>query len=158
MTQKTPQLRLVADMPLPSALPAKADPVRQVFEHWLFMLGKSPARCKLDATRSGAIRAALLLFDAGELMLAAEGFATDAWACSDNRTGKPLDIEWLMAKASRIEHYAEQGEQLRAQATQAAHAPAQQPAAQVDPAEAEAQRERLRALAQQLRRQGGAHG
>jgi hypothetical protein len=124
------------------------------------MLGKSPARCKLDPTRTGAIKAALLLFNLHDLLLAAEGFATDAWACGDNRMGKPLDIEWLMQKASRIEHYAEQGELLRAQDQQAQQLPQADAAVPetIDPAVAAAQRERLRHIAQQMRRQGSAHG
>jgi hypothetical protein len=70
------------------------------------------------------------------------------------------ELEWLLAKESRIEQYAKRGEDLRAQAEQAAEEeqrramrPAE-PVPTVDPAAAAAARERLRQLAANSRRGG----
>lgn len=158
-----PQLKLVThqDAPLPS-LGATTDPTRRVFEHWLFMAGKSPGRCKLGPTRRAAINAALALYDVETLLLAIEGAAADPWINGGNRLERDLfDPEWLFAKEQRVEKAADLGDKLRAQlavvdtqAAQRAAAPAETPEAK---AEAAAARERLRALAAQLRT-GARHG
>ena len=63
-----PQLRLVQDAPEPQG--RTTDPVRRVFEHWAWMMGKSLRRTKLGPTRRAAIAAdgqSLRQHDAGEL-------------------------------------------------------------------------------------------
>lgn len=151
------QLRLVntADAPLPS-MGTSTDPARQVFEHWLFMARKSPARCKLGPTRRAAINAALTLYDAQTLMLAIDGAATDPWINGVNRLELNLfDPEWLFAKEQRIERALEMGDQLHAQAEAARARAAEQAAAPAESpeaaAEAAAARERMRDMALYLR-------
>jgi hypothetical protein len=155
------QLRLVTDAP-PTFDWQTADPVRRVFEHWLFMFARSPARCKLGPTRRQAIAAALAMgYDADTLALAVEGMAGDALeGCTARMQEAMRELEWLLAKESRIEQYAKRGEDLRAQAEQAAEEeqrramrPAE-PVPTVDPAAAAAARERLRQLAANSRRGG----
>ena len=148
----TAQLRLVQDAPIPPA-GTSSDPVRQVFEHWVFVMVKSHARCKLDPTRRHALAAALTLHDVETLMLAVEGMAASAW-CALHRE---FDLAHLVAKSALVEKYADEGEaaRLRAQQEEAAtlqrtHSPppGQEPA---DPAAAAASRERYRALLARMR-------
>lgn len=155
------QLRLVTD-PAPTFDWQTADPVRRVFEHWLFMFARSPARCKLGPTRRQAIAAALAMgYDADTLMLAVEGMAGDALeGCTPRMREHMRELEWLLAKEGRIEQYADRGEALRREAEQAANderVRATQPATLapvVDPAAAAAARERLRKMAEASRRGG----
>lgn len=152
-----PQLRLVQDAQQPQST---TDPVRRVFEHWLFMLGRSPRRCKLDHYRRAAINSALAIgYDEETLMLACEGMACVSF------DGKPesmretmLELEWFLARASRIERAVRYGEALRDAAARqpAPVVAAEAVAAPVDPVAAAAARERLRTMAAALR--GGAHG
>lgn len=161
----TSQLRLVQDAP-PTFNLTTADPVRQVFEHWLFMFGRSPARCKLGPTRRTAISAALAMgYDVDDLLLAVDGLASDPL----DMPGRPDDeaariresvreLDWLMAREKRIERWMARGETLRLMAEQP-DAPAQvdQPAAVAQDAEATAAaRARLVAVARQMR--GAPHG
>lgn len=148
----TAQLRLVQDAPIPKP-GASSDPVRQVFEHWVFVMGKSPARCKLDTARRSALAAALTLHDVETLMLAVEGMAASAW-CAAHRE---FDLAHLVAKSALIEKYADEGEaaRLRAQQEEAAslqsaqsQLAAQEPA---DPVAAAAARDRYRALLARMR-------
>lgn len=160
------QLRLVQDAP-PDFNPATQDPVRRIFEHWLFMFGRSPARCKLGPTRRNAINGALAMgYDVDALLLAIEGMAADPL----DLDGRPeadaarirdavREIEWLLAREKRIERWMAQGERLRLMAAQPDPAPAseqQAPARPEDPAASAAARRRLLDLALQLR--GAAHG
>lgn len=110
-----PQLRLVQDAP-PSFNPAAQDPARRVFEHWLFMFGRSPARCKLGPVRQKAIAAALALgYEVDVLMMAVEGMAADPLdrASAPHIAERMREIDWLMGAESRIEHWAAKGEALR---------------------------------------------
>lgn len=155
------QLRLV-DVHAP-ARAASQDPTRQVFDHWVFMLGRSVARCKLGPTRRGVINAALTLYDVDTLCMAIEGMAADPLAdcASDKMRDAMREVEWLLARESRVERWAEMGERLRGQAddlavrqAQRASQPPEADAPAADPAAVAAARERLRALATQARQQG----
>lgn len=149
-----PQLRLVQD-PAP-AHGESGDPVRKVFEHWVFMLGRSPMRCKLGSTRRPVIAAALALYEVDTLMLAVDGMAADPLeGCSERMREAMREIEWLLARESRIEYYAERGEALRHRAERkaiddsrrtedAARSPVSDEAIRMA-------RERLRTLAAELR-------
>lgn len=166
------QLRLVdvASTPVRSSLPAApADPTRRIFDHWLAMTGRSPARCKLGPTRRAAINAALLLYEADALCLAIEGMAADEeLADFERRRGWQADLEWLLRAEARIERFADVGERARAlmaerddaAARQAAMPPAAAESAHEDlaaaQAVADAQRARYVALLAELR--GGARG
>lgn len=111
-----PQLKLVQDAP-PGFNPATADDTRRVFEHWLFMFGRSPRRCKLGPTRRTAINTALAIgYDVDTLLLAIEGMAADplADASADRIRDAMREIEWLLGREARIERWAERGEALRA--------------------------------------------
>ena len=155
-----PQLKLVQDTAQDLNTGSSADITRRLFDHWLYMLGRSPRRCKLGPTRRAAINAALAMgYDEDTLLLTLEGIAADPL------DGKPetmraamRELEWLLARESRIEHWAEIGEALRAdaqhQASQALRPAA--PVAEDDPAAAAAARERLFKAAK-LRREA-AHG
>lgn len=150
------QLRLVTDSP--PAHHTTADPVRQVFEHWVFMFGLRAASTKLGPKRKPVIAGALALgYTAAELMLAVDGMA------SASLDGKPegmqermREIDWFLADEVRIERCMRHGEKLRELAARAVSAPVQvAEEAPVDPAAAAAARERLRTLANQCR---GLHG
>lgn len=159
------QLRLVTEAPAVSFGCAPADSTRVVFEHWLFMFGRSPRRCKLGPGRRQAINAALALYDVETLELAIEGIASDPLTdCTESMREAMHEIEWLLAKEARIERYAGRGEKLRASHERQAQRAAQQPLAvvtAVDPAteaaeqaKAQAHREQLRAFAAQLAGRG----
>lgn len=150
-----PQLRLVQDAPQPQT---STDPARRIFEHWAFMLGRSTLRCKLGPTRRAAINAALAIgYDEDTLMLACEGMASVSFEGKpDSMREAMLELEWFMAREARIERAVRYGEALRAAlaapvptATDAEDRPP------VDPAQAAAARDRLRAMAVAMR---GAHG
>ena len=132
-----------------------ADPVRRVFDHWVFMLGKNPRRCALGMERRKVIRRALELYDEEVLLLAIEGCASSAWHAGENdRETVYQDIELILRNERQVERFCEMGEVLRARA---ARVPAVAPAEAVAPADAaavEAQRARLRDLAARLRRGG----
>lgn len=153
-----PQLKLVSD-PAPGFNPDTQDPTRQIFEHWLYLLGRSPRRCKLGPTRRQAIDAALAIgYDTDTVLLAIEGMAADPLlGARDERMRDAMrEIEWLLAREARIERWAGLGEQLRAEL---AAPPPQQPAADViaiDPVAEAQHRERLRQRAAAMR--GCAHG
>ena len=141
------QLRLITTPA--SATPAPStDPTRQVFEHWLYMLAKSPARCKLGPTRRAAINAALTLYDVETLHLAIEGMAGDPLdGCSDKMAAAMRELEWLLAKEARVERWADMGEHFRLRVQRDEHQAAAEPdiaPAPVDPVVAAAARDRLR--------------
>lgn len=155
---RSTQLRLVQDVPAMQT-GTTTDPTRQVFEHWLFMFGHSPARCKLGPTRRQAINGALAMgYEVDVLMLTVEGMAGDALeGCSDRMAAAMRDLEWLLAKEARIEQWADKGEALRKASARVPSGRAELAAAAepyVDPAQAMAAREKLRAFAAQ-RREGG---
>lgn len=160
MATTSAQLRLVQGAPLPQ-VGTSSDPVRVVFDHWLFILGKSAARCKLGPTRRAAIASALTLYEPDVLLQAIEGMAADPWCGGANRTGQALfDVEWLFAKEDRIERMADAGEAARRRAQQLEQQRAElqarppQPEAPPDPAA----RERYRAMLAEMRRAGAVHG
>ncbi len=146
------QLRLVQDAQQPQST---TDPVRRIFEHWAFMLGRNTRRCKLGPTRRAAINAALAIgYDEDTLLLACEGMAAVSFE------GKPesmreamLELEWFLAREARIERAVRYGEALREAVARppvddAADAAEQAPA---DPVAAASARERLRTMAQAMR-------
>lgn len=150
-----PQLKLVIDAPATGATPQ--DATRRIFEHWLYMLGRNPRRCKLGPTRRAVINAALTVYDEETLLLTMEGIAADPLEGKpDSMRAAMRELEWLLASESRIERWADKGEALRrdAECLQAQPVAGQEEAPAVDPVAAAAQRERLRALAASMR---GAH-
>lgn len=154
---RSAQLRLVDNMP--AITPGTtSDPTRQVFEHWLYMLGRSPMRCKLGPTRCAAVNGALAIgYDVDTLLLAIEGMAGDPLdGCTPRMQQAMRELEWLLASEARIEQWADKGDALRQASVQAQRRPAvvEDEPEQVDPAEAERARERLRAFAA-ARREGG---
>lgn len=159
-----PQLKLV-DSQAPGFNLRTSDPARRVFEHWLFVNGRNPRRCKMGPTRRMAIQAALAMgYDVDTLMAAVEGMAADPLdavggespAARDRMRDAMREIEWLMARESRIERWAEKGDALRAQVD--APPPADElQAPAVDPAAEAAARAQLLARIQ-AGRKGGRHG
>lgn len=150
LEMRSAQLRLVTDAPAMNT-GTSTDPTRQVFEHWLYMLGRSSARCKLGPTRRAAINGALAIgYDVETLFLAVEGMAGDPLeGCTDRMRGAMRELEWLLASEARIEQWADKGDALRQASAQAQRRPVAAEAApqDVDPAAAAAARERLRAFA-----------
>jgi hypothetical protein len=138
-----------------TAAPQKAA-VDQVFEHWVFMLGKNPRRCALGPERRKVINRALGLYDLETLLLAVEGCSASEFHNGGNDDGRTYtDLELILRDERHIERFAEMGEalreraaQLRAQQRQADTVPSIAPA--VDPAAVAAQREALRKLAASL--------
>ncbi len=145
------QLKLVQMQSPAEAAIGSADATVRVFQHWVFMLGRSPNRCKLDWQRRAAINQALTLYEEDQLMAAIEGMAADALDdCTSDRIRDAMrEIEWLLAKGARIERWAEAGDRLRLEAAAAARQPAQpEPAREpVDPAVTASAREALRQMA-----------
>ena len=108
------QLRLVTEPPPSHDADVDTDPTRAVFEHWVFMLGRQAARCKLGPTRRAAINGALTLYTAGDLMLAIEGLASEAFEGATQHMADAMrEIEWLLKTEARVERFIRQGEQLR---------------------------------------------
>jgi hypothetical protein len=104
------------EAPLPT-MGNSADPVRCVFEHWLWANSKNPRRCKLDPARRQAINAMLLLHEQETLELAIEGLAGDPLdGLNDGQRAAMRELEWLLSKSQRVERWADAGEQLRLQA------------------------------------------
>ncbi len=149
-----PQLKLVIDAPAIGATPQ--DATRRIFDHWLYMLGRNPRRCKLGPTRRAVINAALTVYDEETLLLTMEGIAADPLEGKPESMRSAMrELEWLLASEARIERWADKGEALRADAlrldalqrTRADEPPPQA----ADPAAAAAARDRVRALAASLR-------
>lgn len=115
MQRHSVQLRLVQDAAKPSFGDSTADETRKVFDHWLFMFDRNPKRCKLGPQRRQAINAALALYGLETLELAIEGMASDPLDDVRNEGIREAmaDLEWLLAKESRIERWATRGEKLR---------------------------------------------
>jgi hypothetical protein len=149
------QLKLVKDAP--PAHGHASDPVRQVFEHWVFMFGLHPGRTKLDAHRRAAINGAIALYGLSDAMLAVEGMAAVPLGDKPESMREAMrEIDWFLATAKRIERCLRYGDQLRAAAAQPAPAAGPEATAEpVDQAEVAAQRQRLRDLAERFR---GMHG
>lgn len=148
------QLRLV-NTPPPQPH-TSTDPVRMVFDHWVFMFGLMPARTKLDDERRKVINEALALYGLDVVLLAVEGMA--AAPLGDKPESMRLamrEVSWFLARAKRVESCLRYGDDLRAMAQQPAAAVQQAAEAPADPAAAAAARERLRALAEQCRRLHG---
>ena len=92
------------------------DATRRVFEHWLYMSGRSPLRCKLGPQRRQVIDAALAIgYSPDQLMQAIEGMAADPLGDVDKPRMRDAmrEIEWLLAREARIERWAEAGARLR---------------------------------------------
>lgn len=155
------QLRLVSE-PAPDQNPDTQDDTRRVFEHWVFMFNRPVRRCKLGPTRRATIDAAMAMgYDTETLMLAIEGMAADplANARDDGQRDAMREIEWFLARESRIERWAELGERLRARAERAERTPAIAQPEQgpvVSAEELAAAKARLKALANRMR--AGQHG
>jgi len=158
-----PQLRLVQDQ-APGFNPDTRDETRIVFEHWLYMLGRSPRRCKLGPTRRAAINGALAMgYEVDALLLAIEGMAADPLHLEGRPDAAHMrdamrEIEWLLAKEARIERWMDRGEALRERALRPVAEVVDHPVPTVDP-EAEAKsKEACRAMAARLRGGGVRHG
>lgn len=108
------QLRLVTEVAAVDMGCAPGDDTRRVFEHWLFMFGRNPRRCKLGPTRRAAINAALTLYDVETIELAIDGMAADPLdGCRPEAREAMHELEWLLAKESRVERWAGQGDALQ---------------------------------------------
>lgn len=144
------QLKLVQMQTAADAAATSTDPVRRVFDHWLFMFGRSANRCKLGATRRPVISAALALYDEDQLMAAIDGMASDP--LDDCRSDKMRDamreIEWFMATEARIERWALKGDALKFDLLREDTAEVvEHPTELVDPAAKAAAKARLRDIA-----------
>jgi hypothetical protein len=158
------QLRLVQDAPRPFNGDT-TDPVSQVFEHWVFMLGKRVGSTVFGPMRRRAVAGALALgYSVEQLQLAVEGAAAEdlSWMRSDSARAQRRDLPAIMADETVIEAYMEQGEALRERLAaidrrMSAAAPERvESASAEDVAQAERARERLRTLATRAR--DGRHG
>lgn len=145
------QLRLVTEPP--PAHGASHDPVRQIFEHWVFMFGRHPGRTKLDAERRKAIAWALSEWTVDEVLLAVEGMAAAPLGDKPQSMQDAMrEVSWFLASAKRVERCIEYGDQLRELDSRPQPAAlGAEPAAPVDAAAVQARRERLRQLAEQYR-------
>ena len=139
------------------------DPTRAVFEHWVFMLGRQAARCKLGPTRRAAINGALTLYAPDELMLAVEGMAAEAFDGMPAQAADAMrELEWLLKSESRVERFIRAGEALREKAARmdararmrAAEPPPPAVDAEAQAAEAQRARQQLRTMAAILREGG----
>lgn len=139
----------------------EASDAQQVFDHWVWMLGKNPNRVAFGPTRRKAVDKALELYALDMLLMAVEGCASHPHNRGDNDRGEEYtDLCLILRNEGQVERFARRGEKLRASAARAiereaaaVNAPAPSP---VDPAATAAQRERVRLLASQLA--GRAHG
>jgi len=145
----SPQLKLVSATEQPSP----TDAARRVFEHWAFMLGRNPRRCAFGPVRRQVVRAALELYDEDLLLQAVEGMAADPLddAASDKMREAMREIEWLLARESRIERWANVGLRLRQGMQQQVDRPEPAEVVPVDPEKAAAGRQALRDLAARMR-------
>lgn len=138
------QLRLVKDAPTHAITPP-SDAIGRVFDHWLFMFGKSPRMCKLTTARRRLVGAWLTVYDEGVLGLALDGAAADAFIAE--RGAQFTSLEWILRDEANIERFAEAGERMHLQLEQAhaseQHARAATPQA-VSPEQAAVARERVR--------------
>ena len=145
---KARQLHIVGTHTAHSAHAPAQTAAQRVFGHWVFMLGKNPARCAMGPTRRKVIDAALGLYDEDTLLLAIEGCAASAWHAGENDRGRAFnDIELILRNEAHIERFAAEGEALREAAAQAQRAPQAAPAEATDPAEVARVREQLRQFA-----------
>lgn len=154
------QLRLVTEVPAIDLGCAPGDETRKIFEHWLFMFARNPRRCKLGPTRRAAINAALTVHDAETLQLAIDGLAADPLDnCTPQMREAMHELEWLLAKESRVERWADAGEALHARmaalvARRQAQQQVQPEPAGPSPEEAALARERVKLLAARLSGRG----
>ncbi len=140
------------------------DPARAIFDHWVVMNGRMAARCKFGPVRRQVVLAAMAIgYDDDMLMAAVEGMASDPLegARDDRMRDGMREIEWLLARESRIERWAERGYRLRQavaerQRAMACASTAGQEAAPVDRAADDAAREQMMRMAR-VWREGG-HG
>lgn len=156
-----PQLRLIGAKQTHAGsieqLTGSTDPTQRIFGHWLVMLGRSAAQCKLGPTRRRAIDAALTLYDEDTLCLAIEGVACPMPDCPEGAREAMRALVWLFSTEDRVERFAAVGRALRA------HAHRREQARQerlgdgsmngADPAAAQAARQRLAAMAAAMRSQ-----
>ncbi len=153
MSNTVRQLRLVTE-PAPEH-GTTADPVRAAFERWVFMFGKNPKRCKLDAERRVVINAAIALFDAESIELAIDGMASLPLADKPASMADAMrEISWFLASAKRIERAIAYGEALHA--VVAAPAPAAPQISAASPEERAAQAEAKRVAMEALRARSAA--
>ena len=147
------QLKLVQDA-APQVGQAQ-DPVRRIFDHYVYMLGRNPRRCKLGPTRKSVISAALTIYDEDTLMLTVEGIAADPLdGKPESMRASMRELEWLLASESRIEQWADKGDALRLDLIRAddrQHHQIDNPPPPNDPVEAAAMRDRLRQHAAEMR-------
>jgi hypothetical protein len=146
----TPQLKLISPIATTRENSLSADPVRRIFDYWVFMARKMPQRAKLGSTRRQAIAAALLLYSEEDLELAIEGNLVDEWCVANGRH----DIDWLLAGESRIERFMDAGERLR----EASAARDEAPPTRTDPVEVRQAMERNRARLDAVRGHGSRRG
>lgn len=154
------QLRLVAEPP--PATHITADPTRQVFDHWVFMFGLHPKRTKLGPLRRQAINAALALYDydVQTILMAVDGMAAAPLGDKPESMQEAMrEVDWFLGNEKRIERCLRWADVLRMRLEEQERAQAAPVHASAAPAvsaeDAQARRETLRAMANQLRLQHG---
>lgn len=101
--------------------PAEADtrsPEQQVFDHWVWVMGKR--RAVLGPERRRLLRRALELYDVETLKLAIDGCATSPFHAGENdRNTAYRDLELILRSERTVEGFAEKGEEAHEKARQA---------------------------------------
>lgn len=113
----------VVQLQLVGVTPADADsrsPEEQVFDHWVWVMGKRPGRTVLGPERRRVLRRALELYDVETLKLAIDGCATSPFHAGENDRATPYrDLELIVRSERTVERFAEMGEEAHEKARQA---------------------------------------
>lgn len=86
-----------------------ADSVREIFEHWVEVMGKDPKRAKLNPTRRRMVEARLKEgYDIKTLMIAIDGLAKTPWNMGKNPRQKRYDdFKYFCGDGTRVEDMGE---------------------------------------------------
>lgn len=109
--QLTTQKGAIAVAPEPSGTviePSVKDisPCRRVFDHWISVMGKDPARTKLTADRRRRIQARLNDYPIEDVLRAIDGCAATPWNMGDNPArAMHNDIELICRSGSNLERF-----------------------------------------------------
>ena len=126
-----------------------ADDVMSVFAYHVYMVRGSLTTSRMGPKRRALIAAWVQVYDREILHQASEGFAADGFWLGENRDHRRMaSIEHMLKDEARIEECAERGRMLRERAAKIERI---EPERAQDPAAAAAARERIRALADQMR-------
>lgn len=84
------------------------DPVRQVFDHWIEVMGKNPKTTKMASKRKTKIEKALKAYGLENVKKAIDGCRANPFNMGDNQEGKRYnDIELILRDEVRIERFME---------------------------------------------------